>query len=309
MNRYLYAISICALFAGNFFLVASVPDSFLANNEPSSAFLSIIPEASAASQKAKPKIVSLGGALTEIIVAMGHEKQIVGVDTTSVFPPDTVSKFTKVGYFRRLSAEGILSLEPTLIIAEEGAGPSTTIEKLKRTGVKFEIIAKNNSVKGAKAQISQLGNLLGKEQTAKTLNQEIDKKVAEAKKISAKFTRKPRVLFVYARGSRVLNVAGKNTSAHAMINLAGAENAFSDVEGFKPMTSEAVIAAKPDVILMLSRGVESIGGDDKVLALPGISFTPAGKNKKYVVMDDLKLLGFGPRLGEAVLELTKQLQN
>ena len=107
----------------------------------------------------------------------------------------------------------------------------------------------------------------------------------------------------------MLNISGHTTSAHSMIELAGAENAFGDVDGFKPMTSEAVVAAAPDAILMLSRGVDSIGGDTKILDLPGIALTPAGKNKALIVMDDLKLLGFGPRLGEAVLELTNKLKS
>ena len=102
----------------------------------------------------------------------------------------------------------------------------------------------------------------------------------------------------------VLNISGHSTSAHAVIELAGGTNAFGDIEGFKPMTSEAVVAAQPDVILMLSRGVGSIGGEAKVFDLPGIALTPAGKNRRVLVMDDLKLLGFGPRLGEAILELT-----
>ena len=127
-------------------------------------------------------------------------------------------------------------------------------------------------------------------------------------KISQSFKKKPRILFIYARGARMLNISGHTTSAHAMIELAGGENAFGDIKGFKPMTSEAVVAAAPDAILMLARGVDSIGGDNKILDLPGIALTPAGKNKNLIVMDDLKLLGFGPRLGDAVLELTQALK-
>ncbi len=256
---------------------------------------------------AKPRIVSLGGSLTETIIALGHETKIVGVDTTSVYPPEKVKDYTKVGYLRRLSAEGILSLKPTAVFASKGAGPANTVEKLKRTGVSFTTFKNDYTIASSKALISALGVQLKSREVAEKINRNIDQKVAAAKKISEKFSRKPRVLFVYARGARILNVAGSKTSAHAMIELAGGENVFSQVEGFKPMTSEAVIAAKPDFILMLARGVKSIGGNEKVPSLPGIELTPAGKNKKFIVMDDLKLLGFGPRLGDAVLELTEHL--
>ena len=150
--------------------------------------------------------------------------------------------------------------------------------------------------------------MLGEEQKAEAMVQDIGNKVTEAKSLSEGFKKKPRVLFIYARGSRILNISGHSTSPHAMIELAGGENAFGDIEGFKPMTSEAVVAAAPDAILMLARGVDSIGGDNKFLELPGIALTPAGKNKNLIVMDDLKLLGFGPRLGDAVLELTQALK-
>jgi len=272
---------------------------------------SLVPAAGHANAKpaeeSKKRIVSLGGNLTETIIALGHESKIVGVDTTSVYPPEKVKSYTKVGYLRRLSAEGILSLRPTAVFASEGAGPANTVEKLKRTGVIFTTFKNDYTVASSKALISSLGAQLNSSDAAKRINQDIDQKVAAAKKISGKFTKKPKVLFVYARGARILNVAGKNTSAHAMIELAGGENVFGKVEGFKPMTSEAVIAAQPDYILMLARGVESIGGNEKVLSLPGIELTPAGKNKNFIIMDDLKLLGFGPRLGDAVLELTKHL--
>lgn len=104
-----------------------------------------------------------------------------------------------------------------------------------------------------------------------------------------------------------MNVAGSGTSAEAMIELAGAENALTGIDGFKPLTAEAVVEAAPDVILMLTRGLDSVGGVDGMLEQPGIELTPAGENCRIVAMDDLLLLGFGPRLGTAVRALTEKL--
>ncbi len=268
----------------------------------------VVNEAHASPAEKKRRIVSLGGSLTEAIVAMGHAGHIVGVDTTSVYPPQVVKDYARVGYVRQLSAEGILSLEPGLIISSDHAGPKMAVEQIKKSGVAFEEFSNNYTVEGTQDVIRNIGKLLGEDKKAGEMVEAISTKIAEARKISEGFKKKPRVLFIYARGARMLNISGHTTSAHAMIELAGAENAFGDIKGFKPMTSEAVVAAAPDAILMLSRGVESVGGDNKILDLPGIALTPAGKNKNVIVMDDLKLLGFGPRLGDAVLELTQALQ-
>ena len=211
-----------------------------------------------------------------------------------------------IGVFPEVAV--FLSLEPGLIISSSHAGPKMAVEQIKKSGVTFEELSNDYTVAGTQEAIRKVGKLLGEDKKAGDMVKAIGDKIAEAKAISQSFKRKPRILFIYARGARVLNIAGHTTSAHSMIELAGAANAFGDIEGFKPMTSEAVVAAAPDAILMLSRGVDSLGGDNKILDLPGIALTPAGKNKNLIVMDDLKLLGFGPRLGDAVLELTKSLQ-
>jgi iron complex transport system substrate-binding protein len=117
----------------------------------------------------------------------------------------------------------------------------------------------------------------------------------------------PKVLFVYARGAGTLMVAGRATPADAMIRLAGGRNAVEDFDGFKPLTAEAVVAAAPDVVLMLSRGVESLGGPAAIWTQPGMAQTPAAAQQRLVVMDDLYLLGFGPRLADAVRDLGRQL--
>ena len=115
------------------------------------------------------------------------------------------------------------------------------------------------------------------------------------------------MLFLYARGAATLNVSGHGTAADAMISLAGAQNAVTGYEGYKPLTAEAAVAAAPDYILMMSRGVDSVGGKDAVLSQPGLALTPAGQKKRVVAIDDLLLLGFGPRTGAALPELARAL--
>ena len=312
MYKNLFPVCLSLLgFLTAFIVTTSQPDDFTypaVKNAVEFVESLVVSKADAKPVDKKIRIVSLGGSLTETIIALGHADKIVGVDTTSVYPPDVVKDFARVGYVRQLSAEGILSLEPELIISTNHAGPKMAVEQIKKSGITFEELSSEYSVAGTKNYIKRLGEVLKEETKAAKMVEAIDTAIVTAKAISQGFKRKPKVLFIYARGARVLNISGHTTSAHAMIELAGAENAFGDVDGFKPMTSEAVVAAAPDAILMLSRGVDSLGGDAKILELPGIALTPAGKNKALIVMDDLKLLGFGPRLGEAVLELTKKLQ-
>jgi iron complex transport system substrate-binding protein len=252
------------------------------------------------------RIVTLGGAVTEIVYALGAGDQIVGVDASSVYPAAATEK-PDVGYFREVPAEGVLSLDPSLILALEGTGPPAVLDQFRGAGVRTVLVPDEPSVKGTKRKIRKLGGLLGREAAADSLIQGMERDLEAARTLRREVTTAPRVLFIYARGTGSMSVAGRGSSAEAMIELAGAENAIAGFKGYKPMAAEAVVSAEPDVILMLERGLESIGGVDGLLEQPGIELTPAGKNRRIVAMDDLLLLGFGPRLGTAVTRLTKKL--
>ena len=252
------------------------------------------------------RIVTLGGSVTETVYALGAGDHVVGVDASSVYPAAATEK-PSVGYFRQLPAEGVLSLGPSLVLALEGTGPPTVLDQLRSAGVRVEAIPDAPTVEGTTRKIRQIAGLLGREAQGDALIRQMEAELAEARALRQEATSTPRVLFIYARGTGSMNVAGRGTSAEAMIELAGAENAITGFAGYKPMTAEAVVSAAPDVLLLLTRGLESIGGIDGLLEQPGIALTPAGENRRVVAMDDLLLLGFGPRLGTAVKELTVKL--
>ena len=264
-----------------------------ADKEPAPA-----PEA----KKEIASIVTLGGNVTETVFALGHGEKIVGVDMSSVFPEEATKK-KQVGYYRRVSAEGIISLSPGLVIASSASGPAEVLKKVTDVGIKIETVPDTKTVEGAKERISLIAKILGEEEKGKALIEKID---GELKKVSAATPAK-KVLFIYARGAGSLSVAGTKTAADAMIKLAGGVNAVEGYEGYKPMNSESIVAAAPDVILLTTRGLESIGGIEAVRQLKGIDLTPAAKNKAIVALDDLMLLGFGPRTGEAVATLAEKL--
>ncbi|MEM1032927.1 MAG: ABC transporter substrate-binding protein [Myxococcota bacterium] len=268
--------------------------------------------AASASASAEPgpdlsRIVSVGGTVSEILAGLGVQDQIVGVDITSLHPPDVFADKKKVGYFRKLSSEGILSLDPSAVVYTQGSGPPPVLAQLKSTGTEMIEVDGALTLEAARQRITTLGKLFKKPDEAAKLLKKLDEDVAKAREIADTAATKPRVMFIYARGNRVLNVAGKEEGLEAMLELVHAQNAMTQFDGYKPMSSESVAAADPDVILMTTRGAESVGGTDGVLKLPGVALTKAGKAGKIVAIDDLALLGFGPRLGEAMKELATAL--
>lgn len=252
------------------------------------------------------RVITLGGDVTEVVYALKQENKLVAVDTSSVYPPEKVETLPKVGYVRQLAAEGVLSLDPSLIIATGDAGPPEVLTQIRQAGVPLFIVPSEDSIEGAKAKISAVAEVFGIRARADDLNLQIDLDVAEARLYTGavQASARPKVMFIYARGAGTLSVSGTDTSAHAMIELAGAENAVTEYEGYKPLTAEAAVTAAPDVLLFLSRGLESVGGDTGLADLPGVALTPAYENGRIVALDDLYLLGFGPRVGQAVKDLT-----
>ena len=270
------------------------------------SLLASVATSAAALAVAAPRIVALGGPVTETVYALGAGELLVGTDSSSVYP-EAATKLPQVGYQRTLAAEGILSLKPTLVLASDEAGPPAALEQLRAAGVEISLVPSEHSVAGAQAKVLAIAKVLNRTAEGEKLAAAIDAQGREAAGIIAAAPGKPKVLFLYARGASTLNVSGHGTAADAMISLVGARNAVTGYEGYKPLTAEAAVAAAPDYILMMSRGVDSMGGKDAVLTQPGLALTPAGQKKQVVAIDDLLLLGFGPRTGAALTELARAL--
>ncbi len=252
------------------------------------------------------RIVSIGPAVTEILFELGVDNQVIAVDESSSYPEETQTK-QKVSYTRNLSAEGILSTSPSLILASAASGPKTAIQQIRTTGVPMLLITSDETVEGAFQRVRELGFVVGREEAADEIIQQMMDDLNVAGQVRETLKQKPKVLFIYARGQNNMMVAGKYTSAKTIIELAGGENAFTEFEGYKPLTAEAVVKANPDVILMMNSGIRSVGGKDGVLESPGIELTNAAKQNRIYSMDGSYLLGFGPRLGSAVIDLMQIL--
>ncbi len=245
------------------------------------------------------RIVSLDGSITEVLCEIGLEKNIVGVDVTSTYPA-SMNDLPKAGHNRNVNVEGVIAMNPSVIfVLENGLKPEAE-QQFASAGIPLVKCKKENDIQGAKDLVKQIADTLGKEDRVADIWKKID---ADLATVQASDT-KPKVLFIYARGVGTMSVAGKKTALDKMIELAGGVNAAADVEDFKPFTAEAIVKENPDVILFFDSGLESLGGADELLKVPGIAATNAGKNKKFVTMDGLLLTGFTPRVGKAVAELS-----
>lgn len=261
----------------------------------------------AAVLKDPSRIVSIGGPVTEIVYALGEEGRLVARDTTSTFP-DAATKLPDVGYMRALSPEGVLSVNPTGLLVVEGSGPQQALDVLKKASVTYVTIPDHYTHEGIVEKVRAVGKAIGAESKAEELAAKVDEDLKAAEKLTAAVTERKRVLFVLSlKGGKIL-ASGTNSAADGIIKLAGAVNAVEGYEGYKTLSEEAALAAKPDVILMMDRGGEhSAAAADEVFGNAALAATPAGRDKKLIRMDGSYLLGFGPRTAAAARDLATAL--
>jgi iron complex transport system substrate-binding protein len=254
----------------------------------------------------KSRIVSIGGSLTEIIYALGEEDRLVARDSTSVYPP-AVFELPDVGYIRQLSPEGVLSVNPSGILALHGAGPREAVDVLKKASVPYVEIPDNFDHAGILAKIRAVGEALDVEEKAGRLAAEVDASLSAVEKQTAAIERRKRVLFILSMQDGKVMASGTETAANGIIELAGAVNAIDGYTGYKQVSDEAIITAAPDVVLMMDRSGNHAISDDDLFAHPGIAPTPAAAARQVVRMDGSYLLGFGPRTAQAVHDLAVAL--
>ncbi|MEM7670079.1 MAG: ABC transporter substrate-binding protein [Pseudomonadota bacterium] len=256
---------------------------------------------------AAERIVVAGGDLTEIIFALGAGERVVGVDLTSTFPAET-GDLPQIGYVRKLSAEGVLSLRPDLVIAAHDAGPSIALEQLAAAGVEIATAPPTPSAWDIAEKIQFVGDELGVASQARNVAAQFTADLEEVLTKVDRLPERPRVLFILSIRGGALLAAGRDTQAHEIVTLSGGENVAASFDGFKPMNREAVLAARPEVIVMMAQHAERSGGIDTILARPELALTPAGQNGRAITMDGMLLLGFGPRTPQAIAELAARLQ-
>jgi iron complex transport system substrate-binding protein len=250
------------------------------------------------------RILSVGGDVTEIVYALGAGGRVVGVDTTSQFPPEALSEKKSVGYMRALSSEGVISVGATLVLASVRAGPPEVVKTLKATSVPYVEVPDEPSQEGIVKKVRLIAKAVGAEAEGEKLAGKVIADFASVAELRAKVGRPVRALFVISVQNGRVMVGGQTTSADAILKLAGAENVAGAVNGFRPVADEAVVEMAPEVIVAMQRSSSNDPHDlSQLFALKGISSTPAGAAKRIVLMDGLLMLGFGPRAPAAAREL------
>jgi iron complex transport system substrate-binding protein len=233
------------------------------------------------------RVATLGGVFTETAYALGAQDQF--------------------GYYRFLSAEPVLAREPSLIIGNEETGPPEVVQQLRDAGVPILLLPDNNDVAAARELIDTLGAVFDKPAEAEALIATLEADVAAAEELVAQAESSPRVLFVLQPPDAPLLISGEISAAGSMISLAGGSHVFPGFPGYLPMTPEGIVESAPDVILTTEASVERLGGWDAVMEHPGIGQTPAAENGRVYAMEDLYLMGFGPRTGQAIADLARLL--
>ena len=266
--------------------------------------LATLPLAAQAPAKA-PRLVTVGGAITEVVYALGAEALLVGTDTTSLYPAAAL-KTPKVGYLRQLSAEGLLSLRPDTVIASSEAGPPVVLDQVRSAGVTVEVIPADHRWSEVLQKVQVVGRAAGREAQARDLAQRLQRDWDALQQRVAVSQRRPRVLFVLSHSASP-QVAGQGTAADAVIRFAGGVNCMGGFQGYRPMTAEAMAAAAPDCILTSDQSLQAHGGVERFWTRPELALTPAYAKRALLTMDALLLLGMGPRLPAAMQTLHTQL--
>lgn len=247
------------------------------------------------------RIAVAGGSLAEILYELGEEQRIVAVDRTATYP-DAALALPQIGYVRDLSAEGILSLEPTLVLGEHDIGPPEVVAQLESLGVDMLIVPESFDAAGVAEKIRCVAAAVGNAPAGEAL---VESTLAPLEAQAA--TEARGVVLLGVRGGAPL-AAGRNTSGHGLLTMAGLDNAMRDIDGWKGVSEEAMLLAAPDFIVITQRGLDDAGGMQALLAHPALRLTPAAQNRRIIAMDGMAMLGFGPRTLATAAALRAELE-
>jgi len=253
------------------------------------------------------RIAAIGGSITEIVYALGEEARLVARDSTSTYPQAAL-KLPDVGYMRALSPEGVLSVDPSGILALEGSGPKETVDVLKKASVPYIEVPEAFDEEGILEKIRVVGQALGVEDKAAELSENVKADIDAARELTVGISERKRVMFILSMQDGKLMASGAGTAADGIIRLAGAVNAVEGFSGYKQLSDEAALMARPDVILTMDRGDgDHASADAEMLFHSAIAATPAARQKAFIRMNAGYMLGFGPRTAGAVRDLVKAL--
>lgn len=255
------------------------------------------------------RIVPLSGSLSEIVFTLGLGSRAVARDITATFAQ--AAGLPVVTRNHDVSAESVLSLRPDLVLAERTTGPAEAVEQIRAAGVPVLVVAPATGLPDVGRRIGAVAAALGVPGAGRALAQRSADRIAAVRAAAPAPTDRPRVAFLYVRGSAaVYLIGGRGSGATSLIEAAGGVDAGAAAgltKDFTPMTAEALARAQPDAILVMTKGLVSVGGVDGLVRLPGVAQTPAGLDRRIVTVEDGVLLNYGPRTDRVLKTLMDQL--
>lgn len=255
------------------------------------------------------RIVPLSGNIAEVVFDLGLGANVVGRDVSATF--DAAAGLPLVTRGHDVSAESVLSLRPTLVLADEDTGPPEALDHLRNVGVPVVVLERPDSVDDIAGRIDTIATVLGVPGAGAEVVADTHARLADVRAAIPADASSPTVAFLYLRGTAsVYLLGGPGAGTDSMIEQAGGVDAGTAMglpDAFTPITSEAMVEAAPDVLLLTTTGLESVGGADGLLSIPGVAQTPAGKNRRVVAVEDGLLFSFGSRTPEALAQIIEQL--
>ena len=259
--------------------------------------------------------IDISGTIASTVFALGLGDQVVGRDSSTMFPgTEKLPVVTKSGH--TLNAEAILELAPTVVLTDTTIGPKEVRQQLRDAGIAVVVISSDRRIDTTDELVTEIAAALGVPTRGQALIERLDAGVEAALAEIAEVTptaqdQRARMLFLYVRGSaNVYYIFGEDSGADSLIDAVGGVDVAAEIgwEGMKPMTAEALVAARPDVLVMMTDGLESVGGIDGLIErIPAVAETPAGANRRVIDMADSEILSFGPRSADVILALARAL--
>jgi iron complex transport system substrate-binding protein len=257
------------------------------------------------------RIIPLDGDVAEIVFALGLGDRVVATDLSATYPPEA-DALPQVGYQRALNAEPILEFDPTLVIGTDLAGPPEVIEELERVGVPVAIVPSPDDATGPATKIRAIAELLGVADQGEELAASVEGEIAAVSPLRPGSSEAPlRAAMLYLRGESTQLIFGRGTTIDWLIEATGSVNVANEIGivDTADITAEALITAEPDVLLVTTDGLESVGGIDGLLAMPSVAGTPAATHRAVLAYDAQLMLGNGPRTGLFLAGLVADLDD
>ena len=249
------------------------------------------------------RIITVGGAVTEMVFALGAGNRIIAVDSTSSFPAP-VRALPQIGYSRALAPEGLIALQPDLLLMSEEAGPAQALAVLRAAGAPMAMIPEGHNGPEIARNIEAVGRALGIDAApvAEAVRADwaaLDAPIAALPKV--------RAIFVMSSSRGAPLAAGRNTQADAILQAAGATNVVTSYAGYRPLSAEAAAQLAPEAVVMMDHSVAAAGGIDALLSIPAFAVTPVAQSRRIVTIEGSYGLGFGPRAAHARYDLALAL--